>query len=318
MPAAAAIFGAAAGALIAGATAVRAQAPFLLSLPLSEQSRRRAAAVAALVFSLPPAALFGLAIWAGCRGVEKPDALVHSAAALTLFLAGSVAGVFARLWLAFRAEAPAKEKPGPRTGKTALVFARIDGATPARVGQWCWSLAPKRLVMAAGAVVAVIAALASGASLEQGRAAPAVLAGLMGGLLVFMLVLRCDPLGSPVLRATPLGFFRAWRALLRIPGSLAAAFYAGPAAAAVVAEPQALAQPIGAAFILLALCAVYAIFAAFYGRRPVLAGFSYCSALLYVAYEFERIWPSRPAGFRGFARVAVDPCARKISTWMTC
>lgn len=284
LPVLACLLGAATGALIAGAAAARAEAPFLRALPLSKDSRRRAAAVAALVGTPAPAALFGLAIQAGCAVIEKPGALACAAVAFALFLAGGVAGVFARLRLAFQegvADRPARarEKAPP------FLLRRLDRARPAGLGRWSWGFVSRPLVPGLGAAFVVLAALAAGASLVQRQGAPAVIMGAAGGLILFMLTLRCDPLASPVLRAAPLGFTRAWAALLRFPLALAAVFYAGPAAAAVLAEPRALALPIGGGFILLALCAVYAVFAAFYGRWPGLAALSFCAALLYTAYE---------------------------------
>ena len=285
LPAAASILGAAFGALAAGEAAAQAQAPFLLALPLSKDSRQRAARLAALALALPPAIVFGLAISMACVVIEEPHPLARAFFAFALFLAGSAARIFLQLRAAFKDEAKAADKPARVRGRPINPLGRLDRRRPARLGQWSLSLVSKRLVLSMGAVLFVIAAIASGASLSQGHAAPAVLAGLAGGFLLFMLTLRCDPLASPALRATPLGFFSAWSALLRFPLALAAGFYAGPAAAAAIAEPHALAIPVGAAFILLALCAGYAVFAAFYGRRPMLAGFSYLSALLYTAYE---------------------------------
>ncbi|RWL38664.1 MAG: hypothetical protein EOR61_32980, partial [Mesorhizobium sp.] len=65
--------------------------------------------------------------------------------------------------------------------------------------------------------LAVAAILGAWASLAGRTAGPAAVAGLAGGILVFMLSLRCQPLGSPVLRTAPIGFTRVWLRLVQLP-----------------------------------------------------------------------------------------------------
>ncbi|MBZ9962148.1 MULTISPECIES: hypothetical protein [unclassified Mesorhizobium] len=79
------------------------------------------------------------------------------------------------------------------------------------------------------------------------------MAGLTGGLLIFMLSARFHPLGSPVLRTAPLGFTRAWLRLTRLPLQLSVAYFLLPAGAALAAEPSAWAMPLASGFWLLAL-----------------------------------------------------------------
>jgi hypothetical protein len=129
------------------------------------------------------------------------------------------------------------------------------------------------------------AALAIGASLARHQAAPAAVAATLGGLAAFMVGLRCHPLGSPVLRATPLTFVSAWLRLSGLPLVLSALCFVAPASAAVIAEPSAWAAPVASGLCLLILNRVYAVFAGFFLYAPSLAAFAFFVAVAYTAYE---------------------------------
>ncbi len=317
LPAMACLAGAATGALLAGAAAAQAQAPFLLALPVSQQSRWRAAAIAALALTQPPAALFGLAIWAACVVVDKPGAACLRSDRVRAFSGRRRRRNFCAAARGFpggrgrQAGACARKTP-PR------LLRRLDRARPAGLGQWSWGLAPRRAVLGLGAAFAILAALAAGASYVQRQAAPAVGAGAVGALVLFMLTLRCDPLASPVLRAAPLGFFRAWSALLRFPLALASAFYAGPAAAAVAGRAAgagpARRRRRHSAGALRRLRRIRGVLrpASRSGRRQFLRRPALCHR------RIGRIWPARAIRLRRPCRLPLDLSAEKIPPWMTC
>ena len=124
------------------------------------------------------------------------------------------------------------------------------------------------------------------ASLAQHHAAPAALTAVSGGLLAFMLSLRCFPLASPVLRTAPLGFTHAWLRLLRLPAVLSVLFFALPSGAALAAEPGSWPAVAGGGFELLVLNTAYAIFAAYFATAPLSAAISFIVAVVYAAYEW--------------------------------
>jgi hypothetical protein len=125
------------------------------------------------------------------------------------------------------------------------------------------------------------------------------MAGLTGGLLVFMLSARFHPLGSPVLRTAPLGFVRAWLRLARLPLQLSLAFFLLPAGAALAAEPSAWAMPLASGFWLLALNGAYAVFAAYFMTAPFVAALSFLSAIAYASYETLEYGRTVLIGFAG-------------------
>ncbi|RVC57178.1 hypothetical protein EN766_41700, partial [Mesorhizobium sp. M2A.F.Ca.ET.046.02.1.1] len=127
--------------------------------------------------------------------------------------------------------------------------------------------------------------LGAWASLAGRTAGPAAVAGLAGGILVFMLSLRCQPLGSPVLRTAPIGFTRVWLRLVQLPLQLSLAFFLLPAGAALAAEPSAWAVPVAGGLWLLVLNGAYAVFGAYFLNAPFVAMLSFASALAYASYE---------------------------------
>jgi hypothetical protein len=109
---------------------------------------------------------------------------------------------------------------------------------------------------------------------------------VIGGVGVFMLSLRCHPLGAPVLRAAPLSFTRAWARLLRLPMVLSVMFFILPASAALAAQPTVWAMPVGSGLGLLILNGIYAVFAAYFMTAPIVAAASFLAAIAYATYEY--------------------------------
>jgi hypothetical protein len=168
---------------------------------------------------------------------------------------------------------------------------RLDGAIPAWLGSWACGLPAGRLRMTglfviSVAVLGMMGVLCGGASLAQHEAGPAVIDAVVSGLAVFMLSLRCHPLGSPVLRTAPIGFIRSWFGVLRLPLVLSAIIFAMPAGVAVAAEPNSWAIPVGGGFSLLLLDGVYAVFAAYFMTAPLIAALSFLAVLSYSAFQW--------------------------------
>ena len=278
------------GSALAGLCLSRAFAPFLKALPLSSGELRRMAAVAAFALGVPLAVTVAAAVGLGCAVIAKPLAPVWTLGAAILFAAGFGTAAGWRLW----------RDPGRiRVGTAALAVARgagrpllsaFDRSTPAWLGSWAWGLPaghvrPSWRLIAAAVLLGLAAGLAAATSLIHRSAGPAAMAGLTGGLIVFMLSARFHPLGSPVLRTAPLGFTRAWLRLARLPFQLSVAFFLLSAGAAVAAEPSAWAMPLASGFWLLVLNGAYAVFAAYFMTAPFVAALSFLSAIAYTSYE---------------------------------
>jgi hypothetical protein len=133
--------------------------------------------------------------------------------------------------------------------------------------------------------MSLVATVSAATTLVQHQAALGATAGLAGGLLVFMLCLRCHPLGSPVLRTAPIGFVHAWTHLLWLPLILSAAFFLLPAGAAFAAEPSSWTLPAASGVWLLILNGTYAVFAAYFLNAPLVASISFLAAIAYTSYE---------------------------------
>jgi hypothetical protein len=284
--------GLAGGVILSKVAWTRAFAPFLKALPLSISERRRMVAVAALSIGAPFVVLAGAGVGAACLRVDKPYAAAWGFGAAMTCAAGVASALFLHLFVANN-EAPndlstpfanaAKSIPLPWLGA-------FDCATPAWLGVWACGLPAGTLrltarLFATSFLFLLAAALAIGASLARHEAAPAAVAGMIGGLIAFMLSLRCHPLASPVLRTTPRGFTSTWLRLARLPLVLSAACFVGPASAAVIAEPSAWTTPIASGLCLLILNGVYAVFAGFFLNAPLLAALAFFIAVAYAGYE---------------------------------
>lgn len=279
-----------AGSAIARLCLSRAFAPFLKALPLSLVERRRMAAVAACALSVPIAVIVAATVGLGCFAIAKPLAPAWALGAAMLFGAGFCLAAMLRL-------RGARDLVRADNADTALDYGErrpwlgaFDRSTPAWLSSWAWGLPAGRVTLTWRLVGAAIlfgfaAAVAASISFVRHDAVPAALAGLAGGLLVFMLSARFHPLGSPVLRTAPLGFVRAWLRLARLPLQLSLAFFLMPAGAALAAEPSAWAMPLASGFWLLMLNGAYAVFAAYFMTAPFVAALSFLSAIAYASYE---------------------------------
>jgi len=292
LPALALAFGASAGRGLGRLAASRAFAPYLRPLPLSDAARRRSAGIAAAMLGMPLALAAGLAFGTACAVVGRPAPALSGAVAAALFAAAFAAMALPRIRRVPQGEWASDKTEVFRRRTIALpLLPALDRSAPRWLGAWAWQMPAGRLVLSlrpiAGiALLVVTAALAMAASFAQKLAIPAVAAAVLGGLAVFMLTLRSDPLMSPVLRTAPVRFLTAWTRLLRLPLLLSLVFFAAPASAAALAEPAAWEMPLGGSLVLLALNACYAAFSAYFATAPLLARFGFTWAVGYTLYHY--------------------------------
>ncbi|RNJ47825.1 hypothetical protein B5V01_24280 [Mesorhizobium erdmanii] len=304
LPAALLCLGGFAGSAIARLCLSRAFAPFLRALPLSLMERRRMAAVAACALSIPLALVVAVAVSLGCFVIAKPLAPVWGLGAAMLFGTGFGAAAVLRLRSARDLVRTDSADPAGEPGGRRPSLGSFDRSTPAWLSSWAWGLPAGRVrlswrLVGAAILFSLAAVVAGSISLAHHDAVPAAMAGLAGGLLVFMLSARFHPLGSPVLRTAPLGFVRAWLRLARLPLQLSVAFFLLPAGAALAAEPSAWAMPLASGFWLLALNGAYAVFAAYFMTAPFVAALSFLSAIAYASYETLEYGRTVLIGFAG-------------------
>ncbi|TIV58353.1 hypothetical protein [Mesorhizobium sp.] len=287
LPLTLAVLGALTGNAVARLCLARAFAPFLKALPLGSRQRRRTAGGATLAIFAPLGVLVAVLVGFACAVIGKPLPAAWGLGAAILFALGFGTAGFWRLrrqrLLLDQAVSEAAPVGRPRLG-------RLDRARPRWLSSWAWKLPgghlrPSWKLAAAGLLLAASAILGAWASLAGRTAWPAALAGLAGGALVFMLSLRCQPLGSPVLRTAPIGFTRVWLRLVQLPLQLSVAFFLLPAGAALAAEPSAWAVPVAGGLWLLVLNGAYAVFGAYFLNAPFVAMLSFASALAYASYE---------------------------------
>jgi len=287
LPIALAALGCLAGNAASQLCLARAFAPFLKALPLGDAERRRMAGVAAFALGFPLTLLAGASVGLAGAIIAKPLAPAWGIGAATLFAAGFAAVTQWRLRHPFVLIEEQAGEAAP-TGRSWL--GRFDYARPRWLSSWAWGLPgghlrPTWKLAAACLLLGLVAALGGWVSLVGHSAGPAAVAGLGGGMLVFMLSLRCQPLGSPVLRTAPIGFTKLWLRLVRLPLQLSLVFFLLPAGAALAAEPSAWSIPAAGGLWLMALNGVYAVFGAYFMNSPFLAMASFLGALSYAGYE---------------------------------
>ena len=287
LPLALAVPGVLAGNAVSELCLQRAFAPFLRALPLAPGQRRHMAGEATLVLAAPLVLLVAVSAGLACAVIGKPLALAWGLGAAILFAISFGAAARWRL----RRPRVLFEEAGSETAPIGRPWLRrLDRARPRWLSSWAWKLPgghmrPSWKLAAVCLLPAVAAILGAWASLAGRTAGPAALAGLAGGILVFMLSLRCQPLGSPVLRTAPIGFTRVWLRLVQLPLQLSLAFFLLPAGAALAAEPSAWSVPVASGLWLLVLNGAYAVFGAYFLNAPFVAMLSFASALAYASYE---------------------------------
>jgi hypothetical protein len=265
----------------------RAFAPFLKALPLASAERRRMAGVGTVALGLPFTLMIAMSAGFACAVIGKPLAQAWGLGAAILFALGFGT---AALWRPRRPRLVLDEAASQVTQVGRSWLRRLDRARPSWLSSWAWKLPaghirPSWKLAAAGLLLALAAIVGAWASLAGRSAGPAAVAGLAGGILVFMLSLRCQPLGSPVLRTAPIGFTHVWLRLVQLPLQLSLAFFLLPAGAALAAEPSAWSVPVASGLWLLVLNGAYAVFGAYFLNAPFVAMLSFAGALAYASYE---------------------------------
>lgn len=287
LPLALAALGAVAGNAVSGLCLQRAFAPFLKALPLALEQRRHMAGKATAAIFAVLGVLVAVSAGSACAVIGQPLPPAWGMGAAMLF--GS--GFGAAAWWRLRRARPLLGEPESEVAPIGRPWlGRLDRARPSWLSTWAWKLPaghvrPSWKLAAAGLLLAAAAIIGGWTSLAGRTAGPAAVAGLAGGVLVFMLSLRCQPLGSPVLRTAPIGFTRVWLRLVRLPLQLSLAFFLLPAGAALAAEPSAWAVPVAGGLWLLVLNGAYAVFGAYFLNTPFVAMLSFAAALAYAGYE---------------------------------
>lgn len=290
LPAAAALSGLLLAIPLTNLILAKACSRFLQPLPLSLQARRRAVGLAAALIggllTLPLAGLAGLAAFV--VAVDDPFVNGLRAAAAFILAFGAVAAAKVRRMRLFdHAEHP----DGQSRRAIALPWLETLDRAPLRwFNSWAWRLRAGGAAcsvpwLAAVAAVSTAASLAIGTSLATRSAAPAAVGATASGLAMFMLTVRCCPLASAALRASPVGFLQAWLRLMRLPSLISAVSFALPASVTLAADPSGWAAPIGGGFMLMALNCCYGVFAAYFANAPVAAAIGFIATIAYAYYE---------------------------------
>jgi hypothetical protein len=243
---------------------------------------------AALVLGAPLLLIDGALIGAAAAAAGQSAPLLWGAGAALVAALGYGAGVTSRLRMPYRG--PAEAIAATAGDGSGLPLALVDRRRPAWIGSWAGDFTGGRIrfsfrALAAAALFALAGIGVATASIVRSNATPAVLGGVIGGLAIFMLMLRCKPLLSPVLRASQLGFTRAVRGLARLPLLLSLMFFGALAAPAYAAEPGMIAMPLSGVIGLVALNATYAVFAVFFAHSRRLAALAFFAAIALTAYE---------------------------------
>lgn len=278
----------------------RAYAPFMKALPVYHRERRRMIVFAAACVGIVLVAIVAGLAAVACVIIAKLHALAWALVAAALFAAGFAAAVAVHLRVP--SLLPARHRDHERgRGRPLLALTRFDRARPSWAGAWAWNLragaVPSWRLFGTGIAMGGAMLISAVGGFIQYRAAPGATAGLVGGLAMFVLALRYHPLGSPVLRTAPIGFARAWLRLLWLPLQLSTAFFLLPAGAALAAEPTSWPVLAASGVWLLMLNGAYAVFAGYFMTRPLIAAFSFLSAIAYAAYELSEYGRSVVLGF---------------------
>ncbi len=253
-----------------------------------------------------------------CVLIAKSDSLLWAVVAAAPFAAGFAVAFAAQLRVPFFL--PARNGDHETGGgRSLLTLNRLDRARPSWSAAWAWNLragavTPSWRIFGAGLAMSLAVLISAVDGIVYHQAAPGAIAGLAGGLAVFMLALRYHPLGSPVLRTAPIGFRRGWLRLLWLPLQLSTAFFLLPTGAALAAEPSSWSLLAASGMWLLMLnCAFRRLFHGETADRCVqLPGGDRLCHL-----RILRVRPhGRPRVFRP-CHMAVLPDASEVLLWMT-
>jgi hypothetical protein len=227
-------------------------AAWTAALPISVTTRLKAGGLAAVVLGVATAASLGIGVSIICVliGIEHPgiDGLVVA----VIFLLSFAAALIAHLWFICLPRLPDEQSrdaavmrrlryanaSGQLSGweRSLLdMLATLDQVAPRWVGRWMMDNRALSLPSTASALC--VAVIVAAASVEQRSAVPALIVGAVVAHMTFVGALRSHPLGSAILRSSPLKFVVAWAGVARLPLVVSLVYFAPLALVGLVADP---------------------------------------------------------------------------------
>jgi hypothetical protein len=271
---------------IAGSRAMTAAtANWLAALPWSIAARRRAARYAGLANGLALSVVVCLVAWFYGQALPLHYPGVSSIGVAIVFGVAFCGGTLlctARWNNRIAGLASARKNSAPKSN---WMLDRIDRPRPVHAGLWALSDRLRVISRVWVVTLLVCGGIGVATSIAQGTAVPALVIAVLGGNALFILSLRCQPMVSPVFRATQLGYARAMAAMIRIPVALSFAWFTPLALAALAVDLSAWQMlPI----MTMALVVMDALYMAANAARPSAPGQArmlYAIAIYAVLYE---------------------------------
>jgi hypothetical protein len=224
--AASAVLGGTIGFSLGRWASARARALWIAVLPWPDAAKKRSARSAALTHV---AALGSVALalgWISSAALGQPNAFLWGAAASAAFLIpAGVAAVIGAGDADHSDEPPDIALAPARPSWIGKLAAALDRSSPRWVGVWAQTdNSPYVSAWWIGSLV-ICGGAAGAISIAQWQPWPSVVMSAIGGNLAFMVGLNAQPLLSPVLRSTSIGYAEVWMALIRLPAVLSLAWF---------------------------------------------------------------------------------------------
>ena len=281
-----------AGGLMAGSCAASNSlkslaSPWVSVLPWPSAGQRRAAITSVFVTAVARTVAVWLSLWLGLTQIVIDSAFAFSVGAAVLFMAG-MAGAAVIVMARPPRPVSVADPPPPGVVSACLdeVIGYMDHTPPRWAGSWAITLRLGLVVILWIGSLVVLGAAGVAASLTLHTALPLLAAGIIGGNISFITSFQCEPLASAVLRTQPLGYFRAWIAMIRLPLAFSFIWFLLPALAALAILGIGLPPVLVAALFLFSLNILFAVTAASLPYSPRLAVVFYSIALAWAAYEY--------------------------------
>jgi hypothetical protein len=254
-------------------------AAWTAALPISVTTRLEAGGLAALVLGVVTAALLGIGVSIICIliGIEHPgiDGLVVA----VIFLLSFAAALIARLWFICRPRLPDEQSrdaavlrhlryasdSGQLTGWESRLFdmlATLDQIVPRWVGRWVIDTRIPRRAAPSIVFMLCLVVIVAVASLAQGNAMSALIAGIVFAHATFVGASRSHPLASAILRCSPLKFVVAWAGVVRLPLVISLTCFLPLALVGLVASPSHWPFAVACAVALLAANGAFSLISA--------------------------------------------------------
>jgi hypothetical protein len=262
--AASAVLGATVGYSLGRWASSKTRAVWMAVLPWPDEAKKRSARSAAVTLATAIAAFVAFFGWIVTVAVGQPGSLLCGLLTGSAFLAPAVAAVFAGSRDADQTYAPADRGLAPsRQSRISRLAVSIDRSPPRWAGLWAQSENSLYATAVLIGSLVVLGGAAGAISIAQWQPWPSLGVAVLGGNLAFMLVIDGQPLLSPVLRSTSVGYAAVWMALIRVPALLSLAWFAAAAVPAIVVSPHFGGESAGAlpilAFLDVLFCAAVAL-----------------------------------------------------------